>query len=404
MPSTLIKNGTIYYQRQLQKLDLLIKDNLITNVGQINNVYDDTIVIDATNLTILPGLVDIHVHLREPGYEDKETIKSGTRAAAAGGFTTICCMPNLNPVTDSEENIKYLWSLIKKDACINVLPYASITKNEDGKELVDFKKLSPYCFAFSDDGVSVENKRIMEGAMITVRPLNKAIVAHCEDKTINGNESEFHQVARDIESTKKIKCHYHVCHVSTKESIELIRSAKQNNVNVSCEVTPHHLLLCKDNIIDDGAFKMNPPLRERSNQDALIRALIDGTIDIIACDHAPHTRQQKSQGYQHSLNGVVGLETSFGLIYTNFVKNNLIDFNRLVDLMSFNACKLFNIDGGSININKRADLTIVNLNEQWTIDSKNFLSQGKSTPFENKVCWGKIKYTLVNGQVVYQDN
>jgi dihydroorotase len=366
MAKILIKNGTIYYQKRLQKLDLLIDNNLILEIGNEIQKTTDATIIDATNLTILPGLIDIHVHLREPGYEEKETIKTGTKAAAAGGFTTICCMPNLNPVTDCEENIKYLLSLIAKDAIVNVLPYASITENEEGKNLVNFKSLSRYCFAFSDDGVGIQNKRIMEGAMITARPLNKVIVAHCEDKTLNGNESEYIQVARDIELAKKTSCHYHVCHISTQESVNLIRSAKLENIKVSCEVTPHHLLLCKDDITDEagGAFKMNPPLREKKDQESLISGLVDGTIDIIVTDHAPHTKQEKSQGYANSLNGIVGLETSFSLIYTNFVKNELISFDRFVELMSTNACKLFNIDGGIIEINKIANLTIANLSQQ----------------------------------------
>jgi dihydroorotase len=363
MSSILIKNGTIYYQRTLQKLDLLIENNVISQIGKINKKIEQ--VIDATNLTILPGMVDIHVHLREPGYEYKETIKTGTQAAAAGGFTTICCMPNLNPVTDSVENIKYLQSLIDKDAVVEVLPYASITKDELGIDLVDIKKLSKYCFAFSDDGVGIKNKRIMEGAMIVARPFKKTIVAHCEDKDYSGKESEFMQVARDIESIKKIGGHYHVCHVSTKESIDLISKAKQNNINVTCEVTPHHLLFNEeDNITNDGCFKMNPPLRSKLDQQVLINALIDKTIDIIASDHAPHSEQEKSKGFKESLNGVVGLETSFAVIYTNFVKNNLISFERFIDLMSFNACKLFNIDGGEIKEGAKANLAIVNLDEE----------------------------------------
>lgn len=401
MNSLLIKNGFVYYKEQLQKLDLLISDGLIVQIGIINENVEQTI--DATGLVVLPGLVDIHVHLREPGYENKETIKTGTQAAAAGGFTTICCMPNLNPTTDSEENIKYLLSLIKKDAIVNVLPYASITINEEGKNLVNFKKLSPYCFAFSDDGVGVQNKRFMEGAMIDARVLNKAIVAHCEDKTLSANESEFRQIARDIELARKINCHYHVCHISTKESVNLIKLAKQNGANISCEVTPHHLLLCKDDIKNDGVFKMNPPLRSKTDQEALIQGIVDNTIDVIVTDHAPHTQEEKSQGYENSPNGVVGLETSFALIYTNFVKNKFISFNRFIDLMSTNACKLFKIDGGAIELNKKADLTIANLQEQWTIDTTKFFSKGKSTPFNNMPCFGKIKYTVVNGKIVYQE-
>lgn len=400
MSTTLIKNGTIYYQRQLKRLDLLIENDLIVEIGSINKSVDK--IIDATNLTILPGLIDIHVHLREPGYEEKETIKTGTLAAAAGGFTTICCMPNLNPVTDSIENMKYLISLIKKDAIVNVLPYASITKAEAGKELIKFKSLAPYCFAFSDDGVGVENKMIIEGAMIDTRVLNKAIVAHCEDKTLKNNESEFRQIARDIECAKKTKCHYHVCHISTKESVALIAKAKNDGVNISCEVTPHHLLLNANDITNDGKFKMNPPLRSKEDQDALIKGLVDGTIDIIASDHAPHTTQEKSKGFENSLNGVVGLETSFSLIYTNFVKNNIISFDRFIDLMSTNAYNLFNIEGGVIDINKKANLTIVDLNQQWVIDSDKFFSKGKSTPFDNKTCFAKVKYTIVNGSIVYQ--
>jgi dihydroorotase len=363
MGSILIKNGQIYYQEKLQKLDLLIDNGLIVKIDTIINQKTDS-TIDASQLVVLPGLVDIHVHLREPGFENKETIKTGTQAAAAGGFTTICCMPNLNPVTDSEDNIKYLISLIKKDAIVNVLPYASITINEEGNYFVNFSALSRSCFAFSDDGVGIEKKRIMEGAMVSARPLHKAIVAHCEDKNYSGNESEYRPIARDIEFARKTHCHYHVCHISTKESVNFIREAKTNKINVSCEVTPHHLLLCDEDIKDDGCYKMNPPLRSKNDQNALIQGLIDGTIDMIVTDHAPHTQEEKSRGYKNSLNGIVGLETSFALIYTNFVKNNLISFQRFIELMSSNACKLFHIVGGEIKTNQKANLTLANLNEE----------------------------------------
>jgi dihydroorotase len=395
----LITNGQVFHQGKLQPLDILIQDGLIIKIANtISEPSDKTI--DANNLTVLPGLIDIHTHLREPGFEYKEDIESGSKAAAAGGFTTICCMPNLNPVTDSIDNMQHLLSLIMQKAVINVLPYAAITKDEKGVNLVDIKKLSEYCFAFSDDGVGVQSSQVIKEAMILARKYGKCIATHCELLNEKDAASEYKEVERNIQLAKETGCHVHICHISCKESVDLIRAAKANKINITCEVTPHHLLLNEEAVRGDGSFKMNPPLRSREEQEALVAALSDNTIDVIATDHAPHSEEEKSRGYQQSLNGIVGLEHAFSLIYTNFVKTKIITFERMVDLFVNNAKNIFNI-GYTIDLRQKADLTIIDLEQSWKIDSKKFLSKGKSTPFNGREVYGKVIYTIVNGKIVY---
>jgi dihydroorotase len=416
----LIKHGTVFYENKLSLLDILIRDDKIIEVGKHLNVKANQ-TIDAKGLTILPGLIDIHTHLREPGFEYKETIATGTKAAARGGFTTICCMPNLDPVPDSLLHLKKLQDAITHSAIVNVLPYASITINELGAQIVNMKQLAKYVFAFSDDGRGVQSANIMKEAMINAKKLNKCIVAHCEDRKLsNGgvineciyarkhnllpinNASEYEPIQRDIELVKKTKVHYHVCHISTKESLDIIEQAKRKKLPVSCEVTPHHLLLNDTMLQDLGSFKMAPPLRSPQDQKALQKCIKNGVIDLIVTDHAPHASREKNKGLKGSAFGIVGLETSFPLMYTHLVKSKLISLKRLVELMSLNASQLFRLPYGPIQPNAIANLSIFNLGKKFKISSRTFKSKGKSTPFNGYECYGVIKYTIVNGKIVYR--
>jgi dihydroorotase len=315
-------------------------------------------------LSIIPGLIDVHVHLREPGYEYKETIKTGTQAAANGGYTTICCMPNTKPIIDNLTTLNHLKTLIKKDALVNVLPYAAITINQVGKKLVNIPSLAKHCFAFSDDGVGVQSNELMFKAMQACAKAHKPIIAHCEDITQEGNAKEYKEVERNIKLALQTKCQLHICHVSTKESIKLIKKAKLKTKLVTCEVTPHHLLLNHDDIKNNGAYKMNPPLASKIDQKALQKALRDGTIDMIVTDHAPHSLNEKDTTYEKSLNGIVGLETAFSLLYTNLVLTKKINFQKLIELMSINPTKIFTIDSGKIDVNCIANITILDLKEK----------------------------------------
>ncbi|MDR1235009.1 MAG: dihydroorotase [Mycoplasmataceae bacterium] len=401
----LIKQGNVLLNDVIKEnYDILINDGRIIQIDK-NIQANVNRTIDARNLTVLPGLIDVHVHLRQPGYEYKETIQTGAKAAAAGGYTTICCMPNTKPIIDDEQKLNILKNIIQSDAIINVLPYVSITINQAGKELIDITNLAKQCFAFSDDGVGVASQNIMKEAMLLCAKYHKPLVAHCEDLTQVGNAIEYKEVERDLKLALETNCQFHICHVSTKESITLIRDAKKQSNYISCEATPHHLLLCKKDIKDDGAYKMNPPLAEPQSVDALRKALIDGTIDMIATDHAPHSENEKNVSYERALNGIVGLDFAFSLLYTQLVtiKNPYsISLIKLVQLMSTNPAKRFNIDGGgSIRINAKANLMIVDLNQEWTINSKKFKSKGHSTPFDGQRVKSQNCYTVCNGRVVY---
>jgi len=363
-----------------------------------------------------PGFADVHVHLREPGFFYKETIESGTKACARGGFTDVCSMPNLNPVPDSFENLKLELDIIKKDAVIGVHPFGSITKNEMGEELSDMEDMAPFAAGFSDDGRGVQSEEMMICAMEKAKRLGKIIVAHCEDNSLlnggyihdgeyarkNGHkgicsESEWGPIKRDIELVKKIGCSYHVCHISTKESVDLIRKAKKDGVDITCETGPHYLLLNDMNLKEEGRFKMNPPIRSEEDRLALIEGIKDGTIDMIATDHAPHSSEEKSKGLKESLMGVVGIETSFPLMYTNFVKTGIISLEKLMDLMCFNARKRFNIPLGD-------SFTIWDLNNKYKINPKDFVSKGKSTPFEGTQVLGRCIITVKDGKIVWFNN
>ena len=367
------------------------------------------------NFVCFPGFADVHVHLREPGFSYKETILSGTLASARGGFTDVCSMPNLSPVPDSLDNLNIQLGIIKKDALIGVHPYGSITKGEMGEFLSDMEDMAPYCIGFSDDGKGVQSEEMMTLAMEKAKSLGKIIVAHCEENSLlrggyihdgeyakaNGHkgicsESEWRPIERDIELVKKTGVSYHVCHISTKESVDIIRKAKKEGVDITCETGPHYLLLNDMCLKEEGRFKMNPPIRSEEDRLALIEGIKDGTIDMIATDHAPHSAEEKSKGLEKSLMGVVGIETSFPLMYTNFVKTGIISIEKLMDLMCYNARRRFNIPLGD-------SFTIWDLNDKYSINPDDFVSKGKSTPFEGFEVYGKCLLTVKDGKIVWQN-
>ena len=381
---------------------------------------DGAIVIDCKNKYILPGFADVHVHLREPGFIYKETVASGSLAAAAGGYTTVCSMPNLIPAPDSPATLAPQLEAIKNTACINVLPYGTITKGQQGEELADMEGLAPLVAAFSDDGKGVQSEEMMLAAMLKAKELDKIIAAHCEDNSLlNGgyihdgeyakahghrgicSESEWGPIKRDLELAAKTGCKYHVCHISTKESVELIRQAKKNGVDVTCETGPHYLILDDSDLKEEGRFKMNPPLRAKADKEALIEGIIDGTIDMIATDHAPHSAEEKGRGLEKSLMGVVGIETAFPLLYTHFVKTGIIDMSRLIELMHTAPCKRFGF-GGEIEIGAPADFTVFDLDEKYTINPDDFVSMGRSTPFEGFEVYGRCLMTVCGGKISWQ--
>ena len=363
---------------------------------------------------VFPGFVDVHVHLREPGFIYKETVASGTKAAARGGYTEVCSMPNLSPTPDSMENLKIQLDAIEKDAVIGVHPYGTITVGEKGDQLSDMETIAPYVIGFSDDGRGVQNDNMMKEAMLTAKKLGKIIVAHCEvNELLRGgyihdgeyakkhdhkgicSESEWKQIERDIELIREIGCAYHVCHISTKESVELIRKAKAEGLDITCETGPHYLLLDDSDLQEDGRFKMNPPLRSAADRLALIEGIKDGTIDMIATDHAPHSAEEKSRGLKSSLMGVVGLETAFPVMYTGLVKTGIITLEKLIDLLSTNARKRFNLP---LSEN---DFSVWNLDKKYTVNPDDFLSMGKSTPFAGNEVFGECIMTVRDKKVAY---
>ena len=364
---------------------------------------------------IFPGFADVHVHLREPGFLYKETMATGTLAAAHGGYTDVCSMPNLSPVPDSLENLRVQMQAIEKKAAIGVHPYGAITCGEHGETLADMESLAPYVAGFSDDGRGVQNEALMRQAMLRAKSLGKIIVAHCEDiGLVRGgyihdgtyarthghagicSESEWGQIQRDIGLVRETGCAYHVCHVSAKESVALIRQAKAEGLDITCETAPHYLLLSDDEVQEDGRFKMNPPLRSEQDRQALIEGILDGTIDMIATDHAPHSAEEKSRGLKDSLMGVVGLETAFPVLYTGLVKNGILTLDKLIALMSTNPRKRFGIPMGE-------DFCVWDLETPYTVDPKTFLSKGKSTPFAGRDVFGKCLLTVRDGNIVWMN-
>ena len=371
-------------------------------------------VFNSPRFTVFPGFCDVHVHFREPGFSYKETIATGSRAAARGGYTDVCTMPNLNPVPDSPERLRRQLELIRRDACIHVHPYGAITVGQKGEQLADLSGMAGSCIAFSDDGRGVQRDELMRQAMAEAKRLGKMIVAHCEvNDLLRGgyihdgeyarahghrgicSESEWVQIARDLELVKEIGCAYHVCHISTKESVDIIRRAKAEGVNVTCETGPHYLILDDSFLREDGRFKMNPPLRGKEDREALVEGLLDGTIDMIATDHAPHSAEEKSKGLEKSAFGIVGIETAFPLLYTYLVKPGILSLERLVELLTVNPRTRFGIEC-------KGDFTVWDLEAVSRIDPSEFLSMGKSTPFTGWQVSGKCMATVCDGKIVYK--
>ena len=417
----LLKGGDIIDRGRRRTADVLVLDGRIAAVGQGLEVPAGTEVLDISGRIAVPAFADIHVHFREPGFTAKETIRTGSMAAARGGYSVVCAMPNLDPVPDSPETLAVEQAAIDRDAVVSVLPYCSITKGRKGQELVDFKALKGGCVAFSDDGSGVQGREMMLEAMKAAAREDVIIAAHCEDNSLlrggyihdgrycaaHGHkgicsESEWGQIARDLELCEETGCRYHVCHISTKESVALIREAKARGVNVTCETAPHYLVLCEDDLQEDGRFKMNPPLRSAEDREALIEGLLDGTIDAIATDHAPHTAEEKSRGLAHSAMGIVGLETSFPVLYTALVRAGRLSLERLVELMSGSPRRIFRLGGGLVP-GQPADIAVIDIEKEYNIDSRTFLSKGRSTPFDGWKVRGEVLMTLKDGKAVYNN-
>jgi dihydroorotase len=412
----IFRDALVYMDGTVEKQTMFFDGSSIFPISSFDG--NDTAFADATvidNIAIFPGFCDVHVHFREPGFSYKETVAGGSLAAAAGGYTAVMTMPNLRPAPDSVENLTVQLDIIKRDAKIPTLPYATITVGEEGNELSDIDALSKYVLAFSDDGRGVQSESMMLSAMKKVRENGKMIAAHCEDNSLlnggyihdgeyarlNGHrgipsESEYRQIERDIELVKKTGCKYHVCHVSTKEGVDIIRRAKAEGLNVSFETAPHYLIMDDSELLNDGRFKMNPPIRAKADKDALVRAMLDGTLDMIATDHAPHSSEEKSRGLEKSVMGVVGLETAFALMYTYFVKTGVMSLQRLIELMSVNPRRRFKIDTD-------AGFTVFDLNEAYVVNPDVFHGKGRATPFEGKTLYGKCLLTVVNGKIAYDD-
>lgn len=416
----ILKNGSVYMNGGFLKADILVEGDVISKIGQALEC-EGAEVIDLDGKTVLPGLVDLHVHLREPGFEYKETVETGTKAAAAGGFTTICPMPNLNPVPDCLDHLRVQLEAIKKDAVINVLPFASITVGEKGQKLSEIAELAPYVIGFSDDGKGVQQDDMMEEAMKLVCENGSFISAHCEDESlleggsvhkgefaaimgIKGisSASEYVPIERDIKMAEKLGTRYHICHISAKESIEFVRQGKARGVKVTCEVTPHHVLMCDMDIkSDDGKYKMNPPLRGREDRLAIFEGLKDGTIDCIATDHAPHSEEEKSRGLEKSAFGIVGSETAFASCYTELVRGGVIGLPELAALMTEKPAAIIGRKA-KIAEGEKADIAVFDLEQEFTVDPAQFVSKGKSTPFEGMKLYGRTELTLCGGNIVYR--
>ena len=418
MTRTIIKGGYVV-GRGVE--DIAILDGRIAERGKNIMVEAGDKVINAEGLMVAPAFVDVHVHLREPGFGYKERIETGTMAAARGGYTTVCPMPNLNPVPDSVENLKVQQDIIDRDAKIEVLPYAAITIGRKGEELVDVESLHDKVCAFSDDGSGVQVDGMMERAMTEAVKYDALIAAHCEvEELLKGgyihdgeyarqhghkgicSESEWAQVKRDIEIAERLGCRYHVCHISTKETVQLVREAKARGVKVTCETGPHYLIFTDMDLQEDARWKMNPPIRSAEDRAALVEGIKDGTIDMIATDHAPHSIEEKSRGLKDSAMGIVGLETAFAALNTHLVKKGIITLEHLVKIMSENPRKVFRIEGG-IEVGERADVVLLDVNKEWRVDSEKFYSMGKITMFDGRDMVGDVVMTLHRGNVVYDN-
>ena len=407
----LFRKAKMFENGKMTEQDMIFDGNSLSVFEGDVSVFDSSLIFD--NTAILPGFCDVHVHLREPGFSYKETIATGTLASARGGYTAVCSMPNLKPTPDSRENLDIQLDIIRRDAKIKVIPYGTITCGELGEQLSDMEEMAADVVGFSDDGRGVQTDGMMLEAMKKAKAMNKPIVAHCEvNSLLQGgyihdgeyarthghkgicSESEWGQIKRDLELVRKTGVKYHVCHISTKESVELIREAKREGLDVSCETGPHYLLLDDSRLLEHGRFKMNPPLRSPEDREAMVAGLIDGTVDMIATDHAPQSAEEKSKGLSGSLMGVVGIETAFPLMYTNFVKSGLMTLPRLVELMSENPRHRFGIDSDT-------GFTVFDLDASYCINPESFLSMGKSTPFEGERVFGECLLTVYEGKAVY---
>lgn len=416
----LLNQMTVFRKGTAQKLSVLVEDGRIVSLSPNTPPVSGARVIELKNGTLFPGFVDVHVHLREPGFSYKETIAAGTRAAAHGGFTAVCPMPNLKPVPDSLENLQPQLDLIRRDGAVHVYPYGAITVGEKGEALADLEGLAPHVVAFSDDGKGVQTQETMRQAMLRAKALRKLIVAHCEDESLvgggyihdgayarahghrgNPSASEWKQVERDLKLVEETGCAYHVCHVSTKESVELIRQAKARGLDVTCETAPHYLVFNDTMLQEEGRFKMNPPIRSEADRQALLAGIQDGTVDMIATDHAPHAPEEKAGGLEKSLNGIVGLETAFPVLYTHLVRPGILSLETLIDLMHTNPARRFGI-GAPLEEGAPADLTVFDLDAQYTIRPEDFLSRGKSSPFAGERVFGKCLLTLSGGEIAWQ--
>lgn len=400
----IIKNAMVFRNNVFKTEDYFL------NVPDTARVSFDN---SSVNIYVFPAFCDVHVHFREPGFSYKETIYSGSRSAARGGYSDVCTMPNLDPVPDCYESIMEQRKIIERDAAVNVHPYASVTVGEKGEKLSDFDALSPLCIAFSDDGRGVQSEDMMRAAMIKAKSLGKIIAAHCEDNSLlNGgyihdgeyarlhghrgicSESEWRPIERDIRLAKETGCAYHVCHISCRESVELIRRAKADGVDITCETAPHYLVMNDMMLEEDGRFKMNPPIRSEDDRLALIEGIKDGTIDMIATDHAPHSAEEKSRGLEKSLMGVVGLETAFPVLYTYLVKEGIISLERLVELMSLSPRKRFHI--------KDSGICVYDLGKEYAIDPNEFETKGRSTPFSGRKVYGENIMTVIGGKIAWR--
>lgn len=415
---THMTNAVVYTGHKLIKTDISFCDGRFVSVSPVAPTVGE--VFDFSDRFLFPGFTDVHVHFREPGFSYKETIRTGSMAAAAGGYTSVCTMPNLSPAPDDVHNILAQKSIIDKTAVVNVYPYGTITKGQNGGELSDMEAMAPVAVAFSDDGKGVQSDSMMRQAMEKAKSLGKIIAAHCEDNSLlrggyihdgeycraHGHrgicsESEWGQIKRDLALAKETGCAYHVCHISCRESVELIRKAKKEGVNVTCETGPHYLVLDDSMLQEHGRWKMNPPLRSADDRKALIEGIQDGTIDMIATDHAPHSAEEKSRGLEKSLMGVVGLETAFPVCYTELVKTKIISLERLMELLHDNAKKRFGI-GSDIEEGAPASFTVFDLDKSYSVDSSKFLTMGRATPFEGRDVSGECLLTVCGGKVAYK--
>ncbi len=417
-----LKGGRVFSGGKSFEADVVVCGDRIAEVTPEAAILPGDKIVDCRGRWVSAGLVDLHVHLREPGFSSKETIATGTAAAAHGGFTTVCAMPNLEPAPDSLENLRRETAIIERDAVVKVLPYATITRRRAGREIVDFAALKPYVAAFSDDGSGVQDDDMMLAAMRAAAANDCIIAAHCEvNSLLHGgyihdgayaaahghkgisSESEWRQIERDIRLAEQTGCRYHVCHISTKESVALIRDAKRSGVRITCETGPHYLTMCDADLREEGRFKMNPPIRSAADRDALIEGAQDGTIDVIATDHAPHTAEEKSRGLAGSAMGVVGLETSFAVIYTKLVMAGIISPERMIELMAEAPRRIFAL-GGGLAAGEKADIAVFDLDNEFTVDPATFLSKGRSTPFEGWRLHGQTILTLVDGRTAYRND